>query len=563
MPTSARPGIFLTARSRNLNEDNMDQNHRDHGFSALSIRRVASLPIILWAVLIVPATHAQTYSGMLTWHNDTARTGQNLQEIVLNPTNVNSTQFGKVFSYPVDGQIFGQPLFVYNVSIPSQGKFNVVYVATENDSVYAFDADGVHSGTLWQDSFINPSKGITPIPCGDTGSGTDCPFEGLIGITGTPVIDPNTGTMYLVAATKESGKYVQRLHALDITNGAEKFGGPVVIKASVKGTGAGNKNGVVSFSALHENQRTGLLLLNGTVYMGWASYGDIPPFHGWVLGYNAATLARTAVFNSTRNGSDGGVWQSGAAFSVDATSHIYLQTGNGTFDIDSGSVDFGDSFLKLNARALTVADYFTPYNQSDLDTKDLDLGSGAGMILPKQPGKFPNEIISAGKQGVIYVVNRSNMGKFDSQTDHVIQEVQGSAKGYWSSAAYWNSSVYLSGRSDFLSQYSLAKGLISTKPVSQAPTSFIFGSTPAISANGSANGLVWAIERGIKVKKKLPPAVLHVYNASNVSQELYNSNQAGNRDVAGPAITFSIPTVMNGKVYVGTGTELDVYGPLL
>jgi hypothetical protein len=530
------------------------------------VSRFSSRPILLVTLLLsslVPqAMLAQSYSGMLTWHNDTARTGQNLQETILTPANINSTKFGKIFSYAVDGQIFGQPLYVSQVAIAGKGTFNVVYVTTENDSVYAFDADGVNSGPLWQDSFINPNKGITPIPCADTGSGTDCPFESVIGITGTPVIDPNSGTMYLVAATKENGKYVQRLHGLDITSGGEKFGGPVVIKASVKGTGAGSVNGVVSFSALHENQRTGLLLLNGVVYMGWASFGDVAPFHGWVLGYSATTLARTAVFNTTRNGSDGGVWGGGAAFSVDPTGHIFLQTGNGTFDVNTGGLDYGDSFLKINPQKLTVADYFTPFNQSDLDTMDLDLGSGAGVVLPKQAGKFPNEIISAGKQGVIYLVNRANMGKFDSQTDHVIQKVQGSTRGYWSSAAYWNNSVYLSGRSDFLSQYSLTKGLISTTPVSQAPTSFLFGSTPTISANGSSNGVVWAIERGIKVKKVLPPAVLHAYNAANVSQELYNSNQAGSRDVPGRAITFSIPTVWNGKVYVGTGTELDVYGLL-
>jgi len=521
-----------------------------------------SVHAILWLALALPLTQAQTYSGMLTWHNDTARTGQNLQETILTPSNVNVAKFGKIFSYPVDGEIFGQPLFVFNVTIPNKGTFNVVYVATENDSVYAFDADGVNSNPLWQDVFINPSKGITPIPCQDTGSEPDCPYEPVIGISGTPVIDPITGTMYLVAATKENGKYVQRLHALDITNGAEKFGGPVVIKAAVKGTGAGSVNGHLSFSALHENQRPGLLLLNGVVYLGWASYGDIIPFHGWVLGYNAATLARVAVFNSTRNGSDGGVWQSGGAFSADPSGHIFLQTGNGTFDVNSGGIDYGDSFLKFNARNLTVADYFTPYNQGDLDTKDLDLGSGAGLIVPKQSGKFPNEIISAGKQGVIYVVNRSNMGKFDPATDHVIQKVQGSVNGYWSSATYWNNNVYFSGRNDLLSQYTLSKGMLSTTPVFQAPVKFSSGSTPATSANGSTNGILWALEHTPKVKGHFRPGTLHAYNASNVSQELYNSAQAGNRDVQGPAIPFAIPTVMNGKVYVGTETELDVYGLL-
>jgi hypothetical protein len=540
----------------------MQATHQIHSFFGrvfLSMLKVSAF-FCLWS-LSVWLVQAQTYSGMLTWHNDLARTGQNLQETVLTPTNVNSKTFGKLFSFPVDGQIFAQPLYVYNVAIPGKGTYNVIYVATENDSVYAFDADGVNTTALWHDSFVDPSKGITPIPCADTGA-VPCPFHSVIGITGTPVIDPNSGTVYLVAATKENGRYVQRLHALDITSGAEKFGGPVVIRASVKGTGAGSKNGFVRFSALHENQRPGLLLLNGVVYLGWASYGDIAPFHGWVLGYNSGTLARVAVLNTTRNGDDGGVWQSGAAFSADVSGHIYLQSGNGTFDLNSGGLDCGDSFLKLDARSLTVADYFTPYNQSDLDAKDLDLGSGAGLILPRQSGKFPDEIISAGKQGIIYVVNRSNMGKFDPKKNHVIETVRGSLNGYWSSAAYWSNTVYYSGRDDFLSQYTLSQGLLSKGPAFQSPTVLSAGSSPSVSANGSVQGIVWAIERSRRVKGNFPPAVLHAYDATKVSQELYNSSQAGTRDVLGSGITFSVPTIMNGKVYVGTGGELDVLGLL-
>ncbi len=515
--------------------------------------------VCLWS-LSIGIVHAQSYSGMLTWHNDLARTGQNLQETVLTPANVNSNTFGKLFSFPVDGQIFAQPLYVSNVAIPGKGTYNVVYVETENDSVYAFDADGVNTTALWYDSFINPSKGITPIPCADTGA-DPCPFASVIGITGTPVIDPSSGTLYLVAATKENGKYVNRLHALDITSGAEKFGGPVQIQASVKGTGAGNKNGIVSFDAHHESQRCGLLLLNGVVYISWASFGDIAPFHGWTMGYGAGSLARTAVFNSTRNGSDGGVWQSGAAPAADAAGHIYLITGNGTFDINRGGSDRGDSFLKFNA-ALAVLDYFTPFDQGKLSTNDLDLGSGAALLLPHQSGKFPNEIVSGGKEGLIYLVNRSNMGKFNSQKNNVIETVTGSARGYWSSAAYWNNNVYYSGRADSLSQYSLSSGLLSTSPVYQAPTQFVRGSTPAVSANRSANGIVWAIERAPDIKKVIPPEILHAYNASKVSQELYNTGQAGTRDVLGPGINFAVATVMNGKVYVGTGSELDVLGLL-
>lgn len=513
--------------------------------------------VCLWS-LSVALVQAQNYSGMLTWHNDLARTGQNLQETVLTPANINSKTFGKLFSFAVDGQIFGQPLYVYNVAIPGKGTYNVIYVTTENDSVYAFDADGVIKTALWYDTFINPSKGITPIPCADTGA-NPCPFASVIGITGTPVIDPSSGTLYLVAATKENGKYVNRLHALDITTGAEKFGGPVQIDASVKGTGAGNRHGIVSFDAHHELQRPGLLLLNGTVYMGWASFGDVAPFHGWILGYGAANLPQVALFNSTPNGNDGGVWQSGGGLSADPAGNIYLLTGNGTFDINKGGSDWGDSFLKFDA-SLGVLDYFTPNDQFKLAKNDLDLGSGAGLLLPPQNGKFPDEIISAGKEGLIYVVNRSNMGKFDAQKNRVVETVRGSTKGYWSSAAYWNNTVYFSGQGDFLSQYRVAQGLLSKSPVSHAPTTY--GSTPSISANGSSNAIVWAIQKRSKPNGQVLPAILHAYDATKVARELYNSQQAGQRDLLGPGITFSVPTIMNGKVYVGTASELDVLGLL-
>jgi hypothetical protein len=525
-------------------------------------RVLGGLLMTLCAAGVVPASsQAQAYSGMLTWHNDTARTGQNLQESVLTTANVNSTDFGKLFSFPVDGFIVAEPLFVYNVSIPSKGTYNVVYVVTENDSVYAFDAGGAITSPLWQDSFINPAKGITPVPCQDTGSSPHCPYVTVIGISGTPVIDPASGTLYLVAATKENGKYVQRLHALDIATGAEKFGGPVVIRASVKGTGSGSRNGIVTFSALHENQRPALLLSNGVVYIGWASYGDVKPFHGWVLAYNAGTLIQTAVLNTTPNGSDGGIWESGGAPATDSAGLVYLQTGNGTFDINRGGIDYGDSFLKLNPSTLNVVDYFTPFNQKTLSAQDIDLGSGAGLVLPTQTGKFPNEILSAGKQGLIYLVNRSNMGKFNSKTNHVIETVQGSTTGYWSSPAYWNGYIYYWGTKDFLSQYSLTKGLLSKNPVWQSSTKITIGSTPAISANGTSNGIVWALESHA-AEKPVPPAVLHAYNATNVSIELYNSNQVTKRDAAGPGISFTVPTVINGRVYVGTRGELDVYGLL-
>jgi hypothetical protein len=536
----------------------MPARHNDCSFFGQVLRPLLGLFAVfcLWSLSASPAP-AQTYSGMLTWHNDLARTGQNLQETMLTRANVNTKTFGKVFSFPVDGQIFGQPLYVYNVVIPGKGTYNVVYIVTENDSVYAFDADGVNTSALWYDSFIDPGQGVNPIPCADTGA-NPCPFASVIGITGTPVIDPSSGTLYLVAATKEKSKYINRLHALDITTGAEKFGGPVPIVASVNGTGAGNNHGVITLSPRHELQRSGLLLLNGVVYIEWTSFGDVTPFHGWVLGYGAQSLAQTAVFNTTPNGSDGGVWQGGAAPSVDTAGNIYLITGNGTFDVNKGGSDWGDSFLKLDA-SLAVQDYFTPDDQSKLAKNDLDLGSGAGLLLPPQSGKFPNEIVSAGKEGLIYVVNRSNMGQFHSKKNSVIQTVTGSANGYHGSAAYWNNTVYYAGKVDFLSQYKLSKGLLSKSPVFQSPTKYT--TTPAVSANGTSNSIVWAIERPLG-NNGVQPAVLHAYNASKISKELYNSTQAGQRDLLGLGITFSVPTIMNGKVYVGTYTELDVLGLL-
>jgi len=503
--------------------------------------------------LVSPAGQAQ---GVLTWHNDNSRTGQNLNESILTLTNVNSTQFGKKFTRSVDGRIYAQPLYVPNVSIPSKGTHNVVYVATENDSVYAFDANGTPTAPLWHRGFTNPTQGITSVPCADTPA---CSVSPVVGITGTPVIDSTSKTLYVVAFTKENGSYFQRLHALDITTGAEKFGGPVVIQASVPGTGAGSIGGTIMFDPLIQNQRPALLLLNGVVYISWASFGDLDNYHGWVLGYGAQTLAQVAVFNDTPNGSQGGIWQSGGGLSAaPGSSTILLQTGNGTFDANqTGGVDYGDSFLKLNTTGgLSVADYFTPDNESTLQSMDLDLGSGAGLIPPTQSGPFPHEIISAGKQGIIYVVNRNNMGKFHSTRNNVIQTVTGSINGYYGSPAYFNNAVYYSGAGDFLDRYSLTSGLLSTMPVSESPTKFNTGSTPSISANGSTNGIVWAVEH-----VSTTSSVLHAYDASDVSKELYNSKQIATRDSLGGS-KFSVPTIANGKVYVGTFSGLAVYGIL-
>src|ERR1700674_2068670 len=353
--------------------------------------------LLLLLILVFRPFSAFGQTDVLTHRNDNMRTGQNTSESVLTPSSVNSTAFGKLLSLPTDGYVYAQPLYKSNVLIPAKGLRNVLFVATEHDSVYAFDANGVTTTPLWHVSFINPSVGITTVPSDDVFINDIVPE---IGITGTPVIDPQGGTLYVVAKTKENGTYVQRLHALDITTGAEKFGGPAVIQASVPGTGNGSSGGTLPFDPLIENQRAGLLLVNGVVYIAFASHGDIGTYHGWVFGYNAATLQQVAVFNDTPNRLQGGIWQGGNGPAADSSGNVFVISGNGTFDADEEGVDFGDSFLKLNAGGLALVDFFTPFNQASLNANDVDLGSSGPLLLPDQTGTaHPHLVLGAGKDG--------------------------------------------------------------------------------------------------------------------------------------------------------------------
>ena len=538
-------------------------------------------PVATWVLLLVLAGVTPgwaQFKGVFTEHNDNARSGENLNETVLTPANVNSSTFGKLFSYSVDGQIFAEPLYVPNVSIPGQGTHNVIYVATENDSVYAFDADGLSSTPLWQDSFINPGQGITPVACQVNGKQvTDCSVYPIYGVTGTPVIDPITNTMYMVARTTESGASVQRLHALDITTGAEKFGGPVIISASVPGAGSGRKGGTIQFNSLHDIQRAGLLLLNGTVYIGWAGAQ-----HGWIMGYDATSLAQVAVFNPTPNAVRGGVWQSGNGLAADGLDNIYVAIGDALFDANTGGSDYGDSLLKMDT-GLNVLDYFAPMDQACRVQNDLDLGSGGPILLPTQKGAVPNELVIAGKGGdpcdsthasPIYLVNQDNLGKYNATKDQVVETVAGAGHGYWSSPAYFKgqtaANIYLGGvlaeggNGDYLKMYSVTKGLISTVPVAQSSNIFPIGTTPSVSAKKATQGIVWAIERqeGLGVKPGEKPAILYAYDATNISTMLYNSAQVVARDQGGCAEKFQVPTIANGKVYVSTENELDIFGLL-
>lgn len=511
--------------------------------------------------------YAQSGVNVTTYHNDSLRSGQNLHETVLTTSLVQTNTFGKLFSQPVDGQIYAQPLVLANLLIPGKGLHTVVYVATENDSVFAFDGNsntGNNATPLWQVSFINPANGITTVPSSDLGTNAIYP---QIGITGTPVIDPTNKTLYVVAATKENGAYVQRLHALDVTTGAEKFGGPVVIKATVKGTGAGSTKGLLSFDPFRSNQRTGLLLLNGGIYIAWASHGLEGEFtyHGWVMGYNEKTLKQISAYCITANGSSGGVWQSGDALAADVLGNVYFMSGNGTFDANTGGQDYGMSYVKMATKGgLSVVDYFTPYNESEESSQDLDLGSGGAMLLPYQRGAaHPYLAVGAGKDGDLYVLDRTNMGHFNASGNQQIVESIPNAfggHGIYSTPAYWQTYLYFWSPNDVLRVFQMVNGLVSTTTVATGSVTFGSpGATPEVSSNSGSNGIVWAVQpdgygSGL-------PAVLHALNATT-AVELYNSAQAGTRDTAGPAIKFTPPTVANGKVYVPTASELDVYGLL-
>ena len=505
--------------------------------------------------------YISTHPGVFTHHNDNARTGQNLGETVLTPSNVSPSSFGKRFTYSIDGIAHASPLYVSGVNVPGLGIRNIVYVATEHDSVYAFDADGRSGAPLWHVSFINPAAGITTVPNTDTGE--CCDIQPEIGITGTPVIDPGSGTLYVVAKTKESAStYVQRLHALDIVTGAEKFGGPAVIQASVPGTGNGSQNGTLPFDPLRENQRTALLLYNGVVYFGFGSHGDIQPYHGWLLGYNATTLQRVLAFSPTRNGEGGGIWQSGGGLTIDAAGNFFFATGDGTFDASSGGVDYGDSFLKLNASG-TVLDSFTPHDQSTLNVNNLDLDAGGMILLPDQPGTHPHLLVSAGKNGSVYLVDRDNMTHYNNPDQNVQTLVDifpfgTPLPGNYSSPVYFNGSVYFGPVADAVQSFTLTNGLLPTSPTSATAESFPYpGASLAISANGSANGILWAVQ-----KNGSASGVLRAYQPGDLRSELYASDQSGSRDTLASAAKFSIPLVVNGKVYVATESTLTIFGLL-
>ncbi len=518
--------------------------------------------LVLAGALLAQVAVAASGVNVLTYHNDNARTGQNLKETTLTPMNVSSANFGKLFTYAVDGYVYAQPLVVTKLKIPNQGVHDVVFITTEHDSVYAFDANN-NLPALWHVSFINPAAGVTTVSSDDISCGDLVPE---VGITSTPVIDLNSLTIYVSAKTKEvttnGTAYYHRLHALDLTTGAEKFGGPTVIQASVKGNGDGNDgNGNVPFDSLRQFNRAALLLQNGLVYIGSAAHCDIGPYHGWLIGCSAKTMKISTYFNTTPNGGLGGIWQAGGGPASDASGNIFAETGNGTFDPQVNC--YGDSFLKLSAtKGLKLVDYFTPYNQQALSDADADLGSGGLMLLPDEAGNTKSNrhlLVGAGKEGTIYLVNRDHLGHFNPNSNVVVQTLQSVIGGSFDTPAYFNKHIYYLGAGDVLKSFSISNAQINPTPSSQSTTSFGFpGSTPSISANGTKNGIVWALQTD--AYSSCGPAVLHAYNATNVAQELYSSANFADRDYPGGAVKFSVPTIANGKVYVGAEYAVSVYG---
>jgi hypothetical protein len=508
--------------------------------------------------------------SVLTGRDDNARTGLNTNETILSPANVNTNTFGCLFSYPLDGYMVAQPLVLANVNVPGKGVHNLVFAATEHDSLYAFDADsstGSNAVPLWKVSFINPAAGITPLETVvDLQASTSPGFYGPeVGIAGTPVIDPATGTIYVVAKTREIEmgvtNFVHRLHALDVTTGAEKFGGPVVIQGSVFGMGDGfDSDGIVEFNDLKHMNRPALLLDNGVVCITFSSHQDFPPYHGWVFTYNAYTLQPLGIFNTTPNGSDGSIWQASSGPAADSAGNVYFETGNGTFDALDGN--YGDSVVKLStAEGLNLVDYFAPYNQWTLNLQDLDVGSAGLMLLPDSVGSaaHPHLLVAGSKTGVFWLLDRDNLGQFNPAGDtQVVQEISGATKGMWVTPAYFNGHVFYCAAGDNVKSFAISNAVINPVPDSQSTSTISYpGASLSISADGTSNAIVWGIDSSAN---QAGPAVLHAYNATNLAEELYNSSQDLARDNPGLAVKFTMPTIANGKVYIGTANLLSVFG---
>jgi hypothetical protein len=506
-----------------------------------------------------PGAFAQ---NVLTYHNNNSRTGLNSSETSLTLSNVNSSSFGKLFTLTVDGLVDGEPLYLSAVPIPGSGTHNLLIVVTENDSVYAFDADT--GAAIWHISALKSGE----TPSDDRGCSQVAP---RIGITSTPVISRPTGSngvIYTVAMSKDSsGNYHQRLHALDATTGNELYKGPVDIEAKYPGSGDSSSGGYVVFEPGQYKERSPLLQLGNTIYLAWASHCDIRPYTGWVMGYNATTLAQTTVLNVTPNGNEGAIWGSGAGLTADSSGNIFFLDANGIFDtsLNSGgfpsSGDYGNAFIRLTTKGgLAVADYFEMDNGVSESDSDTDLGSGGALLLPAMTdssGATWNLAVGAGKDSNLYVVNRTSLGKFNASSNNIYQELAGALPGgIWSMPAFWSGRLYFAPVGQPILEFQFKKARLSTAAVAKTTNTFGYpGTTPSISCNKGSDAILWAVAN-------TNPAVLYAYNAATLV-EIYNTSQAaGGRDHFGAGNKFITPLIANGKVYVGTTAGVGVFGLL-
>ena len=570
-------------------------------FPSGPIRLTFSLLALLFVLLLADG-EVWAQVSVLTAHNDIGRTGQNLNETALTPSNVNATQFGRLFSQPVSGNVYAQPLYVSQLAIAGT-THNVVYVETTNDQVYAFDADtngGTNGSPLWQ---VNLLTNTTP-------AGT---LNSLSGVWGTPVIDTSTNTMYLVSSETQANVPIFRFHALNIKTGAEKFGGPLLIQASTPGTGSDSTGGVLNFDPTYQKQRAGLLEINGIVYVGFGSNNDEGPWHGWIFSYglNPTTqaLQQISFFCTSPNGTGDGIWMGGAGLAGEVYNpqkpygRMFVATANGTYGVTTPYVS-GESYgmsvldLDLTGGVMTVQDVFTPFNQKLLDNEDGDLGSGGPLLLPTQTlasGQTLNPLIQMGKSGMFYVLDRDNnadgsnnaateyspagLGGYNATADQIVQEVQTPiasgvdwGSGIWGDNAYWNHNIYsggtnvsttgnYTGTGSHLTAWSFVNGVLSSTATSQSNETYYYpGPTPSISANGVANGIVWSLLT--YPQSSGGPETLLAYDATNLANTLYSSATNLSRDNPGIAMKYAVPTIANGKVYVGAGGQLSIYGLL-
>jgi hypothetical protein len=517
---------------------------------------------LVWAATKEPLISAGAVD-IVTFHSDNGRTGQNLNETILTPATVNASAFGRITLLPLDGKVDAQPLFLSAVSVSGLGLRNILYAATEHDSIYAIDAD--HGTTIWHVSLL--AAGETPSDARGCSQVTP-----EIGITATPVIDRTRGphgVVYVVGMSKNGATYVQRLHALDATTGAELFGGPVDIRATYPGSGAGSAGGVLTFDPKQYEERAALLMLNGHVITAWTSHCDIDPYTGWIMSYDANTLAQTSALDVTPNGSRGAFWMAGDGPAADANGNVYLLDGNGTFDaaLDGNGFpvhgNYGNGFLKIGtASGLAVSDYFMMSNSVAESNADQDLGSGGSILLPDLVdggGQTRHLAVGAGKDAHIYVVDRDVMGKWNAGSNQNYQDITGAlGGGVFSTPAYFDHTLYYAASGDALKAFPIVAARVANAPSSRSARTFTYpGSTPAISASGTSNAIVWAVENG-------GTAVLHAYDARDLTHELYNSTQAaGGRDAFGAGNKFIAPMIVNGRVYVGTATGVAMFGALV